>query len=229
MSNRSFTVLRCFCSACSPRRLPLPPKSSYGSLTGNVTDKTGAAVPNAKVEPSTPTGRQQTRRHRRPRRLPDSGPSGRVYKLTISAPAFATIVESGVQVAENTVRRVDVQLQVANVGQTVTVAADAAVLQTDRADVNHQIIHAGGRRSAAHRHQRHAQLREYLRHRPRFHASGGQQFHRVESHAVDGVLRQRFDHDRQQHEARWRQRRLSLAAADCQLYPFRRRRFNRST
>ncbi len=36
-------------------------------------------------------------------------------------------------------RRVDVQLQVANLGQTVTVAADVAVLQTDRSDVNAQI------------------------------------------------------------------------------------------
>jgi hypothetical protein len=61
------------------------------------------------------------------------------YKLTFSALSFANTVESGVQVIENTARRIDVQLQLASVGQTVTVAADTAVLQTDRADVNTQV------------------------------------------------------------------------------------------
>jgi hypothetical protein len=49
-----------------------------------------------------------------------------VYGVTITAFGFAVRAESGVQVAENTVRRLDVQLQLAAVGQTVTVNAEAA-------------------------------------------------------------------------------------------------------
>ena len=114
----------------------------YGSLTGNVMDPSGAAVPNAKVEVvNTATGvtMQGATDSRGVFLFQDVQPGS--YKLTISAPAFATTVESGVDVVENTVRRVDVQLRLATVGQAVTVniQAEAAVLQTDRADVNHEI------------------------------------------------------------------------------------------
>jgi hypothetical protein len=172
----SFVVLALAPSTASAQVL-------YGSLVGNVTDSSGAAVPNAKVDATNiATGiAKQAATDDRGAFLFQDVQAG-VYKLTISAPAFANTVESGVQIVENTIRRVDVQLQVANMGQSVTVeAASAAVLQTDRAD---------------HRHQRHAQLREYLRHRPRFHASGRQQFYRLESNAVPDVLRQRIYVDR---------------------------------
>ena len=112
----------------------------YGSLTGNVTDKSGGAVPNAGVEATNAaTGiSKQAKTDERGVFLIQDIQAG-TYNVTVSAPAFANAVASGVNVAENTVRRVDVQLQVAGVGQTVTVAADAAVLQTERADVNTQV------------------------------------------------------------------------------------------
>jgi Carboxypeptidase regulatory-like domain len=139
MLNQSFTVVSfLFCAFVAP--FTSSAQVLYGSLTGNVTDKTGAAVPNAKVEAvnaGTGVAKQATTDDRGVFLIQDV--QAGIYKLTIGAPAFASVVESGVQVAENTVRRVDVELQLANVGQTVTVAADAAVLQTDRADVNHQI------------------------------------------------------------------------------------------
>ena len=139
MSNRIFTVLSLLLSSFV---LPFtaPAQVLYGSLTGNVTDKTGAAVPNAKVEVTNiGTGiAKQTATDDRGVFLIQDVQAG-IYKLTIGAPAFASTVESGVQVEENTTRRVDVQLQVANLGQTVTVAADVTVLQTDRADVNTQV------------------------------------------------------------------------------------------
>ena len=61
------------------------------------------------------------------------------YRVTISAPAFATVVQDRVQLEANTVRRLDLQLDVAQTRQTITVEASAAALQTDRADVNTQI------------------------------------------------------------------------------------------
>jgi hypothetical protein len=112
----------------------------YGSLTGNISDVSGAAVPAAKVEAvneGTGFSRQAIADARGVFLMQDL-PAG-AYKVTISAPSFANTVESGVPVVENTVRRLDVRLQVATLGQSVTVAGDAPPLQTDRADVNVQI------------------------------------------------------------------------------------------
>ena len=61
------------------------------------------------------------------------------YKITITAASFATVVEQGVTIEANTVRRVDVHLQLAQVNQSITVDATALALQADRADVTHQI------------------------------------------------------------------------------------------
>jgi hypothetical protein len=44
-------------------------------------------------------------------------------------------VTDGVEIALNTVRRLDAVLAVSRVNETVTVAASAVTLQTDRADV----------------------------------------------------------------------------------------------
>ena len=139
MSIRSLSIFSLFLSLFV---LPFtaPAQVLYGSLTGNVTDKTGAAIPNAKVEAanvSTNVAKQATTDDRGVFLIQDM--QAGTYKLTISAPSFANTIESGVRVEENTVRRVDLQLQVANLGQTVNVSADTAILQTDRADVNHQI------------------------------------------------------------------------------------------
>jgi hypothetical protein len=125
------------CAALSPAAYS---QVLYGSLTGNVADKTGAAVPNATVVATNAgTGvSKQAKTDERGAFLIQDVQAG-IYKLTFNAPAFAETVESGVEVLENTVRRVDVKLQVANLGQTVTVAADLAILQTDRADVNTQV------------------------------------------------------------------------------------------
>jgi len=134
------TILALFFAACSLTPVPASAQVLYGSLTGNVTDKSGGAVANAKVEAldvSTNVARQAATDERGSFLVQDI--QAGTYKVTISAPGFANTVANDVQVVENTVRRVDLQLEVASVGQTVNVAADVTVLQTDRADVNHQI------------------------------------------------------------------------------------------
>jgi len=62
------------------------------------------------------------------------------YRVTYTAPSFRTVVQKNVPIVANNLRRADVQLQVAQVSEAVTVSADAAVvLQTDRADINNEI------------------------------------------------------------------------------------------
>jgi len=112
----------------------------YGSLTGNVTDSSGAAVPAAHIDATnTATGlvkRAQSDEHG-VYLISDLQPG--TYKVTISASPFGSTTLDNVQLDANAVRRADVQMQLAQVNQSVTVDASAAVLQTDMADVNTQL------------------------------------------------------------------------------------------
>ncbi|MBC8165697.1 MAG: carboxypeptidase regulatory-like domain-containing protein, partial [Bryobacteraceae bacterium] len=112
----------------------------YGSLTGNVADGTGAIIPGAKVEAvNSGTGvRKQTSTDERGAfQFNDLQPG--TYRVTVSAPSFGTVVQEGVTIDANTVRRFDPKLSVAQVNEIVNVSASAATLQTDRADVNTQL------------------------------------------------------------------------------------------
>ena len=112
----------------------------YGSLTGNITDATGAAVPRAKVEAlqvATGVSKQATTDDRGAYLINDLQAGS--YRVTFSAPSFGTVVQENVLVDANTSRRVDAQLQLAQVSQSVTVDASVVSLQTERADVSSQI------------------------------------------------------------------------------------------
>jgi hypothetical protein len=112
----------------------------YGSLTGNVTDSSGAAIPNAKVEVSnTGTGiaKSAATNERGVYFFNDLQPG--TYKVTVSAPSFGGQARQGVAIATNTLLRMDVTLQVSQLSETVTVAASNVTLQTDRADINNVI------------------------------------------------------------------------------------------
>src|SRR5207253_1461713 len=117
-----------------------PAQVLYGSLTGNVTDPTGSAVPQAKIEAlhlATSATKQATTDGRGVYLMSDLQPGN--YKVTISAVSFGGVVRDNVQVEGNTIRRLDAQLQLAQVSQSVTVDASALALQTDSADVNTSI------------------------------------------------------------------------------------------
>jgi hypothetical protein len=112
----------------------------YGSLTGNVTDPSDAAVPGVKViavNVNTGISRDTT-----------TDPRGAyiftnvqlgTYKVTAEAKGFQTQVVSGVIVNANEVRRLDFHAQIATAVDTVEVSASAAVLQTDKSDIHAQI------------------------------------------------------------------------------------------
>ncbi|HZT70601.1 MAG TPA: TonB-dependent receptor [Terriglobia bacterium] len=112
----------------------------YGTVVGNVKDPTGAVIPDATISlTQTQTGLTravQTDSHGS--YTASTLPAG-TYSVRISAKGFKTFVKSDVAVAINTVTRVDATLQIGAVNQTVEVSASAAVLQTDRADVHHDL------------------------------------------------------------------------------------------
>jgi hypothetical protein len=112
----------------------------YGTLVGNVTDPSGAAVPSAKViaeNPGTGFVREATTDERGGFQFSDLQPGA--YTLRVSAPAFSTFTQTGLEISVNAVRRADVQLQVASAAESITVAASATALQTDRSDVRTDI------------------------------------------------------------------------------------------
>jgi len=112
----------------------------YGSLTGNIADATGAAVPNAKIEAldvATGIPEQAVSDERVAYVINDLQPGS--YRVTISAAAFGSLVQEGVAVDANTIRSADAQLAVSQVNQSLTVDASIVTLQTDRADVNTQL------------------------------------------------------------------------------------------
>lgn len=112
----------------------------YGSLVGNVTDASGGAVPSATVTVvQAQTGLTRTA-------VTDSSGSYTIstlaagtYNVKVAAQGFKTFEKTTVVIAINTVARVNASLQVGTVTQTVEVSATAAELQTDRADVHHEL------------------------------------------------------------------------------------------
>ncbi len=112
----------------------------YGSLTGNITDGTGAAIPRAKVEVlnmGTSLVKTDLTDERGVYLFSDLLPG--TYKITISAPAFGSRVKEGAVISLNTVLRVDATLTVSQVVESINVSASVVTLQTDRADINNQI------------------------------------------------------------------------------------------
>ena len=112
----------------------------YGSLTGNVTDPTGAPIPGAHVETvnqdtnvKSETDTDNHGVYRFTELLPG------LYKVTVDAKSFRPFTETNVQVQVSAIRRVDVQMTIAAATQSVQVSADAVVLQTDKADIHTDI------------------------------------------------------------------------------------------
>src|SRR5436305_7706558 len=107
-----------------------------GTITGTVTDSTGAAVPSAKLTLENPaTGLAQTLLSGNDgafRYL--SLPAGR-YNLAAEKQGFRKTEVSNVRVDVNTDTKLDVKLQVGAVQETVEVQGVAPLLQTERSDL----------------------------------------------------------------------------------------------
>src|SRR5206468_2022459 len=109
----------------------------YGSITGNISDQTGAALPGATVEVlNTGTGvvGTATADDRGAYLLTDLQPG--VYTVTIQLAGFQPFVRNDVQVGSNAALRVDGRLDLAGVSAAIEVTGVSPVLQTERADIH---------------------------------------------------------------------------------------------
>jgi hypothetical protein len=115
-------------------------QTANGTITGTVTDPTGAVVAGASVQAkNTETGLTY------PVMTTDTGnytvaqlPVGK-YQITVNATGFKLYVHTNLDVAANATIREDVALQVGNAAETVTVSAEASQLNTESADMTHNV------------------------------------------------------------------------------------------
>jgi hypothetical protein len=120
---------------CSGAQMALA-QAIYGTISGTVTDATGAAVPNAMVtvtdiaKGTTKTVQSNSGGFYTVNQLiPDS------YSVKATAANFTPAENNGVTVAADTTQTVNLQVTVGGASQTVTVTTEAPALKTDRADV----------------------------------------------------------------------------------------------
>jgi outer membrane receptor protein involved in Fe transport len=112
----------------------------YGSIVGNVKDNSDAAVVGATVKIT----HKETGQTREAETNADGSynfPTVQTgtYDVTVSKQGFKTLTRSNVEVTLNSITRSDMALEIGAVTETVSVTADAAQLQTDRAEVRAEL------------------------------------------------------------------------------------------
>jgi len=113
----------------------------YGSIVGNVTDATGAAVVGAKVVAvgtATDVKFTTTTSGTGTYSLPQLAVG--TYSITITGASFKEFVESGVEVHVSTNTSVNAVLQLGAVSEKVTVQADAVQVATTSAEVGEVVV-----------------------------------------------------------------------------------------
>ena len=112
----------------------------YGSVVGVVKDAQGASVPGATVTITN----KETNLTLDTTSNPEGGYSftnvlpGQ-YDVKVSLTGFRETVRSNVPVSISNISRVDMTLEVGTLSETVTVASEAQLLQTDKADVHTEL------------------------------------------------------------------------------------------
>jgi len=124
---RSLLLRAAFLAACSLAYAQSPP-----TITGIVTDPSGALVPNATVtlhptksgkdisSATTPTGGYSL-----------SGQPRTQYQLIVTAPGFATFVSNSLQLTPGKPRTLDIRLKIADEAVQITVNDDSTAIDTD--------------------------------------------------------------------------------------------------
>src|SRR6202171_3636506 len=124
----------CICS------LPLRPQEVSAGITGRVTDPSGSAIINANV-----VAKDLVRGTEWDTKTNEDGiyaypriPAGD-YQVRVEAKGFKAFVQASLHLDVNQRARVDVPMEVGAVSESVSVTADAALLQTETTQVGTQI------------------------------------------------------------------------------------------
>jgi len=122
----------------------------YGSLTGVVTDSSGAVLPNATVKvTNVETAQEASLSANAVGSYTFSNLAPGTYDVAVQSPGFRTLTQRSLSITANTLRREDVTLEVGQVSESITVDASVIALQTDTADVACGTEHEGRDQHAA--------------------------------------------------------------------------------
>jgi len=120
--------------------VPLQAQTVTATITGQVTDPSNAPVPGAKITATdTERGTQYTTTSNPDGRYTLSNVPVGTYDVKVENAGFQTATQSNLVLQLNQVAKLDVQLQVGNLTQTVEVTSEAPLLQTESTQVG-QVI-----------------------------------------------------------------------------------------
>src|SRR6187455_2147011 len=112
-------------------------QANQGSITGTVRDHSGAVLPSASIElrnvdtnATFKSGASETGNFVVPI------PSG-TYDLSVTMTGFKKYLQRGVPVVEGTATRRDIQLEIGQVSETLTVIDTAPLLKTEGGDISY--------------------------------------------------------------------------------------------
>ena len=111
-----------------------------GTIDGNVMDGSQAAIANAQVKAvntETNFSRETTTNSAGGYTLPNLPPG--TYAVSVTVAGFQTQAVTGITVTSGNTARSDIGMKVGTVSETVTVGAEAAALQTDRAEIRSEM------------------------------------------------------------------------------------------
>lgn len=115
-------------------------QSDRGSITGTITDPSGAVLPNAAIEArsaqtgavyqtaSTGTGNYN---------IPQI-PTG-TYTLTVTLSGFKTFIRQNIELPVATTARIDVAMEVGTAAESITVSDTAPLLKTESGELSHNV------------------------------------------------------------------------------------------
>src|SRR2546426_11625343 len=111
-------------------------QSDRGTMTGTVSDATGAVIPGVKVEAMNveTSARYETVTTETGNYTLPQLPSG-TYQLSAELPGFKKYVRQGITVLVAQTLRLDVKLDVGLTSESVTVTEDAPLLKTESTEV----------------------------------------------------------------------------------------------
>ena len=115
-------------------------QSDRGTITGTVSDPTGAVVVSAAISArNTQTGAVYEAATTATGNYTLSEMPAGVYNLSVSASGFTKYIQQGIEVLGAQTLRIDTVLEVGATTESVTVTADASLLRTETSDVSHNI------------------------------------------------------------------------------------------
>lgn len=115
-------------------------QAGLATLTGSITDPSGAVIANAPVSAThTTTGTILTAVTSSTGNYSISNMPIGTYEVSVAMPGFKTYHREGISLALQQTLRMDVALEVGATGESITVTAESTMLKTDSGQVTHNI------------------------------------------------------------------------------------------